>query len=323
MDRTTRYRRVSQVDEFGLIQTITAGLPSPDHVAVGIGDDAAVVGLTESQVVMCTDMLVEGRHFRRAWSTPEDIGHRLAAANLADIVAMGARPRALLIAVAMPAETETGWVTDLVDGVQAEADLVGAAVVGGDTNSTEGPVVLCATAFGDLEGRAPVRRGGAQPGDQVMLAGRQGWAAAGLTVLSRGFRSPRVLVEALRRPEVPYDEGLAAARAGATAMIDVSDGLLADVGHIAEMSEVAINLESRALPVAEPLRDTAVAFTMDPLSWVLTGGEDHSLVATFSPEAQTPAGFVRIGSVAEGPALVTVDGEEPRGSRGWMHFGPR
>ena len=310
------------MDEFGLIATLTAGLPKPDYVRVGLGDDAAVVDVSHPQVVACTDMLVEGRHFRRAWSSAEDIGHRVAAANLADIVAMGAQPRALLVSIAIPAETETGWAADLIDGIQAEADLVGAAVVGGDTNSTEGPIVLCATALGDLEGRAPVQRSGASPGDQVALAGRQGWAAAGLTVLSRGFRSPRLLVDALRRPEVPYEAGIRAGRAGATAMIDISDGLLADLGHIADASGVAINLETDLLPVDEPLRDTAIAFTIDPVSWVLTGGEDHSLAATFPRDMDLPEGFQLIGHVVEGTPGVTVDGTEPKGARGWLHFGP-
>ncbi len=322
MDRSTRIRRVSQVNEFSLIDTITTGLPTPDFVAVGIGDDAAVVDLSGPQVVSCTDMLIEGRHFRKAWSSAEDIGHRAAAANLADLVAMGASPVALLVAIAIPVETETGWAADLIDGVQAEADLVGAVVVGGDTNSTDGPIVVCASAIGDLRGRRPVQRSGAKPGDQVAQVGRQGWAAAGLTVLSRGFRSPRVLVDALRRPSVPYDAAIEAAQSGATSMIDVSDGLLADAGHIAKASGVTIDLDSSALRVDEPLKDTAIAFTMDPLSWVLTGGEDHSFIATFAPDAALPEGFIRIGEVRQGVAAVTVDGEEPRGSRGWRHFGP-
>ena len=322
MDRSTRIRRVSQVNEFNLIDIITTGLPRPDFVEVGVGDDAAVLNLSASQVVTCTDMLIEGRHFRKAWSGAEDIGHRVAAANLADVVAMGASPVALMVAMAIPVETETGWAADVIDGVQAEADLVGAVVVGGDTNSTDGPIVICATALGDMRGRTPVRRSGAQPGDQVALVGRQGWAAAGLTVLSRGFRSPRVLVDALRRPSVPYEAGIAASAAGATAMIDVSDGLLADLGHIAQASNVSIDLDSDALRVDEPLKDTAVAFTMDPLSWVLSGGEDHSLAATFPAGAELPEGFYRIGEVSAGEPDVTVDGVEPRGSRGWRHFGP-
>ncbi len=320
MDRSTRHHRVSQMDEFGLIDAITEGLPQPEFVTIGVGDDAAAVRLTDPNAVVCTDMLVEGRHFRTAWSEAEDIGHRAAAANLADIVAMGAAPRALLVSLALPGDTEAGWVADLLDGLQAEAESIGAAVVGGDTNAIDGPVVISVTAIGDLEGRAPVTRSGARPGDQVALAGRQGWAAAGLTVLSRGFRSPRVLVDAMRRPEVPYAAGPAAARAGATAMIDVSDGLAADLGHIAHRSGVRIDLDASSLPVDAPLKDTAVAFSMDPLTWVLGGGDDHSLVATFPADAALPEGFRRIGTVSEGEPEVLIDGGTQRGPRGWLHF---
>ncbi|MFI0431709.1 MAG: thiamine-phosphate kinase [Candidatus Nanopelagicales bacterium] len=327
MDQSTRNRRVSQVDEFELISAITAGLPTSEAVAVGLGDDAALLVCDASGVLACSDMMIEGRHFRRAWSSPEDIGHRAAAANQADIAAMGGRAVALLVSLAVPPDLESGWVADLIDGIQAEADKVGAVIVGGDTcgieagNGAPGPIVISVTALGRL-GEAPaVRRNGAQDGDQLALVGRQGWAAAGLTVLSRGFRSPRVLVDALRRPEVPYDAGPAAALAGATAMIDVSDGLLADVGHIALASGVAIDLDSELLPVDAPLRDTAVAFTIDPLGWVLTGGEDHSLAATFPADAQLPDGFVRIGSVSFGEPGVTVDGAVRRGPKGWVHFG--
>lgn len=321
MDRSTRHHKVVQMDEFALIDAITAGLPGADFVPVGLGDDAAVVTMTGGSTVVCTDMLVEGRHFRQAWSSAEDVGHRVAAANMADVAAMGAVPKAILLSVALPEDTEAGWVADLLDGVQAEADKVGAVVVGGDTNATEGPIVISGTAIGDLGEASPVRRNGARPGDQVALVGRQGWAAAGLTVLSRGFRSPRTLVDALRRPEVPYAAGPVAASAGATAMIDVSDGLMADLGHIARASDVSIDLSSALIPIDTPLKDTAVAFSIDPLIWVLGGGEDHALVATFPGDAQLPAGFVRIGQVNGGEPAVTIDGGTRRGTGGWRHFG--
>lgn len=321
VDRSTRHHQVAQMDEFALIDAVTAGLPSADFVDVGLGDDAAVVRIGPSPVVMCTDMFVEGRHFRQNWSTAEDVGHRVAAANMADVAAMGATPRALLLSVALPEATEAGWAADLLDGVQAEADRVGAVVVGGDTNATEGPIVISGTAIGDLQGRPAVRRDGARPGDQLAIAGRQGWAAAGLTVLSRGFRSPRLLVDALRRPEVPYGAGAQAAMAGATAMIDISDGLMADVGHIARSSQVSIDLNAKLLPIDDALRDTAVAFSIDPLLWVLGGGEDHSLVATFPADVELPDGFIRIGTVSQGDPIVTVDGATRRGVEGWRHFG--
>lgn len=314
-------RAVADVGEFELIAAMTDGLTAPGFVEVGLGDDAAVLGLTRGRAVLSTDMLVEGRHFRRAWSSAEDIGHRAAAANLADIVAMGADPRALLVAVALPPDTEIAWATELLAGIQAECRLVGAAVVGGDTSSTDGVVVVSITAIGDLGEREPVLRSGARPGDIVALAGRQGWASAGLTVLSRGFRSPRVLVDALRRPEPPYAAGPEAARAGATSMVDVSDGLVADLRHIAVASGVSIALDTGRLPVDAPLKDTATAFSSDPLSWVLTGGDDHSLVATFPPDMPLPPSFTRIGLAVEGAPTVTVDAEEFLGYGGWQHFG--
>ena len=196
-------------------------------------------------------------------------------------------------------------------------------MVGGDL--TRGDVVVVSvTAVGHAAG-SPVLRSGARPGDVVALAGRQGWAAAGLAVLSRGFRSPRAVVEAYRRPEVPYDAGPEALLAGATAMVDVSDGLLADLGHVARASGVVIDLTSAALPVAEPLQAVGAATGADPLTFVLGGGDDHPLVATFPSADAVPGGWTVIGSVAEPgpeaePGAVTVDGSAYDGERGWRHF---
>lgn len=321
MDGIDSNNPVAGIGEFALIDRITAGLARPGFVEVGLGDDAAVVGLTGPRVVVTTDMLVEGRHFRRAWSGPEDVGHRAAAANLADVVAMGADPRALVVAVSLPSEIEISWARQLLTGIADECRTVGAAVVGGDTTETDGGIVISITALGDLAGRQPVLRSGARVGDVVALAGRQGWASAGLTVLSRGFRSPRVLVDALRRPDPPYTSGPEAARVGATSMIDVSDGLVADVRHVAAASGVTVALVSSLLPVDAPLKDTATAFSANPLVWVLTGGDDHSLVATFPPDVEPPVGFQRIGEVVAGDGQVTVDGEPFTDVGGWQHFG--
>jgi thiamine-monophosphate kinase len=165
---------------------------------------------------------------------------------------------------------------------------------------------------------APVLRSGARPGDVLAITGRQGWAAGGMAVLGRGFRSPRVLVEAYRRPEPPYDAGQVAADAGATAMIDVSDGLLADAGHIAADSGVAIDVRRTSFEIPEPLTAVGAALGADPLSFILGGGDDHALLATF-PDGSVPEGWTVIGAVSEG-AGVTVDGEEYDGPTGWTHF---
>jgi len=269
--------------------------------------------------VVSTDLLVEGNHFRQDWVLATDIGHRAAAQNLSDINAMGGRPTSLTIGLAAPGDLPAQWALDFADGFAAECELVGASVVGGDLTRSE-RIVIAVTVIGACA-QAPVLRSGARPGDVLALAGRQGWSAGGLAVLGRGFRSPRVLVEAYRRPEPPYDAGPAAAAAGATAMIDVSDGLLADAGHLAQDSGVTIDVHRSAFEVPEPLVAVGAATNADPLSFVLGGGEDHSLLATFADEGALPEGWTAIGTVGSGEAgLVTVDGAAYDGPTGWTHF---
>jgi thiamine-monophosphate kinase len=268
-------------------------------------------------VVVSTDVLVENRHFRRDWADAVDIGRRAAAANLSDVNAMGGTATSLTVGLAAPADLPVQWVLDLVDGIVEEAGKVGASLVGGDLTQAD-EVVVAVTVLGACE-VAPVLRSGAQPGDVLAIAGRQGWAAAGLAVLGRGFRSPRALVEAYRRPEPPYAAGLAAAKAGATAMIDVSDGLLADVGHIADASGVAVDVSRGAFELAEPMRAVGSALGVDPMQFVLGGGDDHAIVATFPPGTTLPEPFHAIGSVTEGSG-VTVDGGQYDGPTGHAHF---
>lgn len=311
-----------EAGEFAVIGRVTAGRAQPDSTLLGPGDDAAVVAAPDGRVVACTDVLVEGVHFRLDWSSPEQAGRKAAAANLADVAAMGAVPTSLLVGLACPSTTPARQLEQFADGLWAEAGEAGAGVSGGDL--TSGPViVLSVTALGDLQGRAPVTRAGARAGHRVAVRGRLGWSAAGLAVLGRGFRSPAALVNAHRVPEPPYAAGPQAARAGASAMIDVSDGLLADLGHVARASGVAVRLRSRAFTVPERLVEIGSALGVDPMDWVLTGGEDHALVATFPPEVALPDGWTEIGGV-EAPgddgAVVTVDGRLPDGEPGWAHF---
>ncbi|MEU4687798.1 thiamine-phosphate kinase [Actinoplanes sp. NPDC023714] len=308
----------SEGGEFGLIGRIVSRLGTSPATLLGPGDDAAIVRAADGRVVASTDVLVDGRHFRRDWCGPADIGHRAAAANLADIAAMGAVPTALLVALCVPPGVETEWVEALADGLTAEAALVGASVVGGDTSSSP-TLTIAVTALGDLGGSAPVRRDGAQPGDILALSGRIGYAAAGLTVLSRGFRTPKKLVEAYRRPSVPYASGPAAAALRATSMIDVSDGLLQDIGHIAAASLVAIDLHQDAFDVPDQMRDAAKALGVDPYQWVLAGGDDHPLAATFPAGTVLPPSWQVIGSVYDGSG-VTVDRKPWSGGLGWDHF---
>lgn len=308
---------LADLGEFGLIDALVARFPQGENVLLGPGDDAALVALPEARVLVATDVLVEGRHFRRDWASAADVGHKAAAQNLADINAMGGRATALTVAFAAPAELPAAWALEMAEGIAAEAALVGASVVGGDVTRAD-EIMVSITVLGVVDGD-PVRRSGARPGDVVAIAGRQGWAAAGLAVLARGFRSPRVLVEAHRRPEPPYEQGAVAQRAGATAMIDVSDGLLADLGHICEESNVAIDVRTDLLEVPQRLVDVATALGADPVHWVLTGGEDHALAATFPEPAAVPDGWRTIGTVTRGSA-VTVDGGKYAGGAGWQHF---
>ena len=308
---------LSDLGEFGLVDALVGRLPQGDNVLLGPGDDAAMVDVPTGRVLVSTDLLVETRHFRRDWASALEIGHKAAAQNLSDINAMGGTATALTVGLAAPPDLPAAWALALADGIAAEAELVGASVVGGDLTRAEA-VMIAITVLGVVPGE-PVRRSGARPGDVVAIAGRQGWAAAGLAVLGRGFRSPRVLVEAHRRPEPPYRAGPQAAAAGATAMIDVSDGLLSDVGHVAAASGVAVDIESGSFEIAEPLHAVGAALGADPMAFVLTGGDDHALVATFPAGRDLPEGWSRIGSVSEGSG-VTVDGAEYEGPGGHRHF---
>ena len=280
-------------------------------------------------MVASTDFLLEGRHFRRDWSSPADVGRKAAARSLIDIAAMGAVPTGLLVALAAPADLPVSWARGLTEGLAAECARAGASVVGGDT-ARAASVLLATTGLGDLQGRAPVLRSGAAPGDLVAVTGPLGHAAAGLALLSAGLINAP-LVAAQLRPAPPYDAGPQAAGLGATAMIDISDGLLADLGHVAAASGVRIDLSSDRLTPGDDLLAAARSVDFDrtgrgagpehtlAMTWVLTGGEDHALAATFPPGTALPPRWTVIGQVRPGPGVV-VDGREWAGSAGWDHF---
>ena len=288
-----------------------------------MGDDAAVVSAPDRRVVATTDLLVEGRHFRRDWSGPRDVGVKAAAQNLADIAAMGAVPTALLVGLATPGDLPVDWALDLVRGLQAEGQRAGASIAGGDVTSSD-TLVLAITALGDLAGRAPVTRAGARPGDQVAVAGTLGWSAAGLALLSAGTAGPlpaglAALVAAHRRPQPPYQAGPQAARLGATSMIDVSDGLVQDLGHVAAASGVCVDIQTAGLPATGPLRAAAGMLDADWLDWALAGGEDHALVATFPAGTSLPEDWTVIGAVRPGSGVLVNSRPRP-GAGGWNHF---
>jgi len=313
---------VADLGEFALIDRITAGLPGSPAVSVGPGDDAAVF-LVNGSAVVSVDLFVEGVHFRQEWSDPFDIGRKVVAASVADLEAMGATPVALVLGMTLPRDTAQAWVDQFAAGVRAEAERARIALVGGDISQAD-RIVVSASVTGQTDAWSPVLRTGAKPGQLVAFCGRLGWAGAGLAALARGFRSPKAVVDAHRCPAVPYGAGRIAAQAGAGAMIDVSDGLLADLAHMARASGVTINVESDRLDVAEPVGAVAAATGRDPLDFVLTGGEDHALVATFDL-GDVPEGWLVIGSVEERAAddasFVLVDHVVWQSAPpGWTHF---
>jgi thiamine-monophosphate kinase len=307
---------IGDIGEFGLIDQVRAQIGDNRHVLIGPGDDAAHVSTNDGSFLVSTDLLVEGRHFRRDWSSPHDIGRKAAACNLSDINAMGGVATALTMGLGAPADLPVSWVLEMTRGFEAECAHVGAHIVGGDVTASD-KIIIAVTAMGDVV--RPVTRSGALPGDVVAYAGQLGLAGAGFATLSRGFRSPKAAVDAHRVPHPPYAAGPQAAGAGATAMTDISDGLLADLGHIAESSAVAIDLDSSAFEIPEPVATVSEALGVDAMSFMLTGGDDYALVATFSSQATLPSGWTQIGTVSDGHG-VTVDGALFEGATGHQHF---
>jgi thiamine-monophosphate kinase len=312
-------RTLGEIGEFGVIDRLTRGRSQSGDVALGPGDDAAVVLAADGRVLVSTDMLVEGRHFRLDWSTPHDVGRKAVAQNAADIEAMGGRVTAFVVGFGAPPETPTAQVSALADGMWDEAGRIGAVIVGGDLVSSPQWVVSM-TVLGDMAGRPPVLRSGARPGSRIAVAGQLGYSAAGYTLWHNGIDRFDDLRQRHLVPQPPYRQGRVAAEAGAQAMIDVSDGLVGDLRHMAEASGVGMDLSTEALSAdRQALLAAAEAVGVDPWTWVLGGGEDHALVAAFS--GSVPAGWRVIGQVLDGPARVLVDGAEWRGYAGWQSFG--
>lgn len=315
-----------------MIGRAVEGRRQPTTTLLGPGDDAAVVRAADGRVAVSADMLVEGRHFRLDWSTPEQVGRKAVAQNGADIAAMGGRPTAFLVSLGCPPDTPVSVAAGISEGIGLAAEAIGAGVVGGDLVQSDA-VVVSVTVLGDLDGRAPVLRSGARPGDVVAVAGPLGRSAAGLAVLLAGPGTEAVsdpsiaaLVDAHRVPTPPYGAGIDAARAGAHAMTDISDGLVADLGHIAAASGVQIRIDRGRIGLDPALATAAARVGADPWEWILTGGEDHALAATFPPGADLPAGWTVIGDVVSGDdkpaecAAVLVDGRDWAASGGWQSF---
>ena len=292
-----------------MIDRATKGRTQSESTILGPGDDAALVAAPDGRVVVTTDMLVHGRHFRLDWSSPVDIGRKAIAQNGADIAAMGARCTGFVVALGCPADTPVNVTDGIFEGMWREAGRAGASVVGGDLVESTA-LVISVTALGDLDGRGPVLRSGARAGDVVAVAGVLGWSAGGLAVLQSGISGHPKLVGAHRVPRPEYEQGVQAALAGATALTDVSDGLL------------AIDLDSGSFSMSDEMNSAAEELGVSPLSWMLTGGEDHALAGTFASAADLPNGWTVIGRTTDprGAPTVTVDSRSYSGPAGWTSF---
>ncbi len=296
---------LGSIGEVAALARVFPRLPAASAALLGPGDDAAVLSAPDGRFVVTTDMMIHGPDFRLAWSSAHDLGWKAAASNLSDVAAMGAVPTALVVALAAPASTRVVFLEEFADGLRdgCAAMAPGCGVVGGDL-SVSPTLTIAVTAFGDLEGRGPVLRSGARVGDVVAVSGVLGQAAAGLRLLFAdavgALRTAHPEVAAQLAPTPPIADGRLAALAGATSMIDLSDGLALDARRVAEASGVAIELSLGAVGSRE----------------ALDGGEDHSLLATFPPGASLPPGFRVIGTVTSGVGLL-VDGVAYDARGGW------
>ncbi len=330
-----RLQDLSEGELLARLFPVFGGTTGPARVLLGPGDDAAVLAAPSGAVVLTTDSMVRERDWRDDWSSPEEVGRKVVAQNVADIAAMGAVPTGLLVALAADPATEVGWAVALAEGIAAAAEEAGAPVIGGDLSSAEpGTVLVGITAVGDLGGRTPVRRDGARAGDVVAVRGSLGRSGGGLQLLLDGrgrthldeplgeaddrTRAVDELCRVHRRTgDVPWRSGAEAADAGATAMIDLSDGLVRDLGRVADASGVRVDLDGTALAEAAAGPLTLALGPDDALRQVLSGGEEHSLLATF-PRGAVPDGWRVIGACSDG-AGVLVDGQRPTVT-GWDHF---
>lgn len=316
---------LSEIGEFGFLERVARWVPR-GTAPIGIGDDAAVLDVTEgSSIVATADALVEDVHFRWGWSKPTDVGYKAITANVSDLAAMGARPRWLLVTLCAPGSTTEDTLRELYGGIEAACGDYGTELVGGDIVSGK-TFVISVTALGEVEGD-PLRRSGAKVGDALAVTGPLGRAGAGVNLLLS--QNPKKVspedafacMSAHRRPVARVEEGMALRRSGVHAAIDISDGLASDVRHLAEASGVGAEIDLEQLPVAPEARRIAQARGWDVERMVLGGGEDYELLVALPADQLEAVGLLEVGRVVdEGLWLVRDGGREPLEIQGWDHF---
>jgi len=287
------------------------------EVQVGIGDDAAVIKSSNNKLVATVDMAVEGIHFDKKWSSPFQIGAKLTTANLADIFAMGAVPKYLLVAAGINELDNSETVSELAKGIRSVADKFEVSVIGGDLSKSE-KMTLSITALGELSAQ-PILRSGGRVGDIIYLSSLTGLSAAGLAILNRDLDRPRYVVEAHLNPKLVAPDKLIKV---ATSMCDVSDGLATDAAHLANASDVNFNLSKDLISKADDFKDLAELaseLNEDVFDWILTGGEDHFFLATVDKKYESSELGIKIGIVEKGDGKLLLDGIEIKES-GYQHF---
>jgi thiamine-monophosphate kinase len=329
-----------QLTEDELIAAVTKVLSGDaPGVLVGPGDDAAVVEPGQGPLVVTTDMLLEGVHFELAAIAPADLGAKAIVVNVSDVAAMGGSPRYAVVSLGLPPTVETAWVIELYGGMRAACDEYALSLVGGDTNRAD-VVAISVTVIGEVAPGAAVTRDGARPGDLIGVTGSLGAAAGGFVLsrlhpsrLGRALGEPwgRTLLEALHRPVARVGEGQALARAGATAMMDLSDGLAKDLSRLCAASGCGARVRLDEVPVSDALRRAGDALGVDPTTLALSGGEDYELLATLDATAFDRARdelrerfgvtLTEVGVIIEeGVVVVDAGGERPLEPSGWDHF---
>jgi thiamine-monophosphate kinase len=331
--------RLSEDELIGELRRLLAG--EAPGVILGPGDDAALVEMGPHLGVLTADLLVESVHFDRDTTSPRDLGYKCVAVNVSDVAAMGGSPRYGLVSLGLPPATEPAWVVDLYGGMLEATSEYAMSIVGGDVSRSDRLVVSMAI-LGHVARGTAVKRSGARPGDRLVVTGALGAAVGGLrlakappgeVVAAVGTDWGRELLRALFRPLARVGEGQVLALEGATAMIDVSDGLALDLSRLCRESLVGARVELAKVPVAPELLELARSLPVDPLDLALTGGEDYELLATVRPGAlEEAAAKVRdrfgtaltdIGEIRGGHDIVGIEAdgtERPMEPRGWDHF---
>ena len=322
--------RLGDLGEFGFIDRIRRQVSTSEQVIEGIGDDCAVLDFHGQKMLVSTDLFLEDIHFRPSAASYEDIGWKAAAGCLSDIAAMGGTPRFMLVSLAAPAGTNADDLEDLYTGYLAMCGKAGAVLVGGDTTRCQGGITIDSIVIGEAVGGRYLTRGGAKPGDLLVVTGFPGKSAAGLHAQENGHAAPKLL-HAHHKPTPRIAEGQWLAKCEAVhAMLDVSDGLVQDAGHLTEKSGVGLDIDRASLPIGKDLEDYCAAHKLDVSEFAMAGGEAYELLFALDPKAlpnvsddfgkEFALGLTVVGRFTDAHEEVRVDGKTPR-SRGFDHFG--